>query len=357
MDDQFRRPSPGIIIAAVLITVSAMIVLVELMSSQVLIYRYRHSGVLNDGNISSFVLLKKAAFMLGWAGTPNRLDFESVPSPFYQRDSTYGWSAIPGEFTHIFKRRGQDLRWESLPTKVTINSDQSRWTGMPAQPQKPTIYILGDSIVFGSGVNDEQSFAYHLQMAKPQYNVKLFALGGYSLVQSYLRIQQLKSEIGERDIVVIGYADFYDVRNVAAPSRLREVNLWLQARQKQFDGLSATPRAEIGNNSQLSVSLVEQNCQIVRNYCDSDDPSVSKMRAVSIRLIHEIAAATKAKIYLLNFDGREDNPVAKDSGVEVISVLQEDFGYFIRDDIAGFDSHPGPYWHYAIAQKLISRFK
>src|SRR5262249_16460631 len=148
---------------------------------------------------------------------------ESIPSPFLKRDPIFGWSAIPGNFTHIFKRKLTDDRWETLSVKATINSDQSRWTGMPAQLQKPTIYVLGDSFVFGWGVNDEQTFSYQLQMARPRYNVKLFALGGYDLVQSYLRIQQLKSEISDRDIVIIGYADFYDRRNVAAPSRLLEI--------------------------------------------------------------------------------------------------------------------------------------
>ena len=26
---------------------------------------------------------------------------------------------------------------------------------------------------------------------------------------------------------------------------------------------------------------------------------------------------------------------------------------FIQDDIEGFDSHPGPYWHYAISRRLL----
>ena len=353
-DGQVRNPDWKILVAAVLITACAIIVLFELFSSQALIYRYRHEGVLNDGKISSLVLLRKAASKLGWITEPDRFDLECVPSPCLKKDPIFGWSVIPGEFTLTFKRRTRDLGWESLPVKVTINPDQSRWTGMPAQSQKPTIYIFGDSFVIGSGVNDEQTFAYHLQMAKPQYNVKLFAGGGYSLVHSYLRMEQLKSQISERDIVIIGYADFYDVRNVAAPSRLRDIEHWYQMRLQQVDA-SKIPKASIGDNNKLSISLVTQDCQIARSYCGSNDPPLSEMRAVSLRLIHEIAEASRAKTYLLHFDGSKDNPVPQNCGIEVISALQEDFGYFIRDDIVGFDPHPGPYWHYAIARKLISR--
>lgn len=345
--------------SATLIGVLGMIVLVELMSSEVLIYRYRHAGLLNDGSVSGFVLLKKAAYELGWTAAPHQFVLESIPSPFLKRDPVYGWSAIPGKYTHIFKRKRESGDgWEALPVNVTINSDQTRWTGMSAQSQKPTIYVLGDSEVFGWGVNDEQTFSYYLQTARPDYNVKLFALGGYGLVQSYLRIQQLRSEITDRDIVIIGYADFYDKRNVAAPSRLRELERWIDEKNaKKLGDESKIPKASIGSDSQLSITLVEQDCRLVRSYCNSEDPSVSAMRAVSLRLVHEIADATKAKTYLLYFDGSKDNPVVQNCGVEVISALQQDFDYFIRDDIAGFDHHPGPYWHYAIAQKLASKIR
>jgi len=196
---------------------------------------------------------------------------------------------------------------------------------MPAQSEKPTIYILGDSFALGSGVNDEQTFAYHLQMANPQYNVKLFAVGGYGLVHSYLRIEQLKSQVTERDIVIICYADFYDVRNVAAPSRLRDIENWYKKRNLPNDG-SKIPVASIGNDERLSINLVSQDCQERRSYCDSKDPPLSETRAISLRLIHEIAGATPAKAYLLHFDGAKDNPVVQDCGIEVISALQDDFG-------------------------------
>ena len=230
---------------------------------------------------------------------------------------------------------------------------------MSAESQKPTIYVFGDSFVFGSGVNDEQTFAYHLQMARPNFNVRLFALGGYSLVQTYLKIQQLKSEISDHDILVIGYADFYDVRHVAAPSRLREIEQWVKAGRsaQKWNEPVKIPRAYIGSDNQLSFALVEQDCRVDPNYCNSADPSLSEMRAVSLRLIRGIVEATKAKTYLLHFDGRKDNPVLQNGGVEVISALQEDFGYFIRDNVEGFDPHPGPYWHYAIGRKLISLIK
>lgn len=262
-------------------------------------------------------------------------------------------AATPGQFDYVFKRLKNSV-WETLPIKTTVNPDQSRWTGIEAKADKPTIYILGDSYVFGVGVNDEQTFAYHLQMARPDYNVKLFALGGYSLVHSYLRMAALKSSVTSRDIIILGYADFYDVRHVAAPSRLRDIDNWFRERGQKNDG-SKIPVASIAGDK-LSVNLVSQDCESREAYCKSADPTPAEMAAISSALVREIANVP-AKTYLLYFKGGDDNPVLKAGGVEVISARPEDFGYFIRDDVEGFDSHPGPYWHYSIARKLISTLK
>jgi hypothetical protein len=60
-------------------------------------------------------------------------------------------------------------------------------------------------------------------------------------------------------------------------------------------------------------------------------------------------------VYLLHYDGSKQNSIFGflSGSVHRISALKEDFDYSIRDDIMGFDNHPGPYWHYAISRKLI----
>jgi hypothetical protein len=194
-----------------------------------------------------------------------------------------------------------------------------------------------------------------LHVAKPEFNVKLFALGGYGLVHSYLRFKQLSTQIGPQDIIVIAYADFFDVRNVAAPSRLRETETWRNVRYQSTVEIPKIPKAEEDANGKLSIELVEQDCRMVRQYCGSRDPSPSYMTSVSARLINEIVTNTAADVYLLHFSGLKGNGLFEkvDKRVKVISALEQDFGYFIWDDIVGFDQHPGPYWHYDISRKLI----
>jgi hypothetical protein len=248
---------------------------------------------------------------------------------------------------------------------VTINDDRTRWTGTVSDAKKPSIYIFGDSAVFGTGLNDEQTFGYHLQMARPDYNVKLLAVPAYGLTNNLQRFSQIKKDIHPKDIVIIAYAEYYDLRNVAAPSRLREVNEHYKdlfpngapARQDEF-----MPKAELKDGDHLIMTMFEQNCDVLGDYCKQPDPPQSYMTAVSARLINEMGHSAAAQTILLHIDAgnpslaSKSNPLFSeiDKNIKLVSALQEDFGYFMEDSILHFDAHPGPYWHYALSRKLLS---
>jgi hypothetical protein len=335
-------------------------VLVEIGSSLFLIYGYRWTGALREGALlSSAVLVQKAWSRYNLGREPGRYEFaiESSPSPFTKPDPYFGYSASAGEYTHIYKRRLRgDSHWESLRTKVTITDDGARSTGRPSSGGDRTVYILGDSSVFGVGVSDEQTFASYFQAARRHDNVKLFALGGYAMAHAYLRFQRIKNQIGANDVIVLGYADYYDERNVAAPSRLRNIRIFRRDRTAR---LGQIPRVELNPDGSFRIELIEQDCRKVPAYCRSSDPSPSYMTSVSASLINEIARGTEADVYVLHFSGSKENPLFArlDQRIHVISALPTDFDYFVDDDVAGFDPHPGPYWHYAISRKLAEHIR
>lgn len=325
---------------------------------------YRRVGIVKDGSYqsSALVVVEKSLRRLGIAAIPPpgyEFSRQSEPPLFLRHDNALGYSANPGVFKHVYKRKSwQQQQWERFAVKVTINPDGSRWTGRAYNAVGPNIFIFGDSFVFGSGVNDEQTFSYMLQAARPDRNVHLFALAGYGLAQTYLRFKQMNSHVSSQDIVIIGYADFFDVRNVAAPSRLRAVDQWAKSRGGFMPGLSTkSPIAIIRPDGEIAVELIDRNCAV--SDCNAPDPSQQYMTTVSARLINEIAESTQAKIYLLHFRGSKNNSLFPmlHKRVEVISALPSDFEYFIEDDVEGFDPHPGPYWHYAISRLLIERIK
>jgi hypothetical protein len=362
MRNENAKPRLSIRLAAFLVVAVSMFAAAEIFSSLVLIYHYRLNGNLKENDVSilsSVSLVNKAFGSLGLF--PARDGTETLPHEMLVRDNVLGWSLLPGQYTLNFKHRVNPFSdWEVLPTKVTINDNRSRWTGAVSDPAKPSIYIFGDSFVFGTGVNDEQTFAYHLQMARPDYNVKLFAVPGYGLTNNYLRFLQLKEGIRPNDIVVIGYADFYDVRNVVSPSRLREID---EVLKRQFpSGVvpertdEFSPRAELGDGGRLTINLVAQDCKVLVGYCKQPDPPQSYLTAVSARLLNEMGRSAAAQTIVVHVYGSKSNPIFTElnTNIRYVSALQEDFGYFVRDTVLHFDLHPGPYWHYAIARKLIS---
>jgi hypothetical protein len=284
----------------------------------------------------------------------------SGSSGSFEQDPDLGYRPSPGKHQVTFARRIRGTaEWESLVVNVTRNADGSRWTGK-CQPEATTqVYIFGDSFAEGAGVNDEQTFAFLLQNARKDLCVRLFAVGGYGMTQAYIQFSKLRGQIKRSDVIVLGYADFFDVRTVVAPSRLREARDWHKIKQVTQSEM-VLPKASLDNNGKIAITYVQQRCDENYGYCDQTDPPKIEMARTTAALINTIAKTTTASVYLLHY-GNEDreNPLFGflDKSVHIISALKGDFDFFVRDDIAGFDNHPGPYWHYAIASKLLQALR
>ncbi|MBL6612568.1 MAG: hypothetical protein ISP49_19580 [Reyranella sp.] len=328
----------------------------EIGASWLMLVYYRAEHVRDfqtlDGSYSSLVNLAHRAVRLAGAPTPAVVE-ETQPSPFFRPDPLLGYSAARGTYTHSWSRRNATSgQWETFRTRVTINPDGTRWVG-GERPGKPTVHIFGDSWVFGTGVPDELTFAGRLYQALPDRNVRLSALGGWALGQAVLNFDRLTG-VGPQDVVVLGYAGYYDVRHVVAPSRLREIATWLDAIGQPIPAFRL-PKAARGAEGAVTFSYLDQRCAMLGDYCRRPDPPASEMTAVTAALVNHIAARTPAKVYLLHFAGAPDEALYRqlDPKVGLIGALRGDFGSVVQDDIMGFDGHPGPYWHYAISRKLL----
>jgi hypothetical protein len=179
-------------------------------------------------------------------------------------------------------------------------------------------------------------------------------VGGYGITHSFIQFNKLLSQIRPNDIVILGYGDYLDVRTVVAPSRLREVRDWFR-RQRSPQERVMHPKPVLDDRGVIHITYLQQHCDENDGYCDQTDPPKDEMSRITAALINEIAETSSAPVYLLHYDGSKQNPIFGFLGGSIhrISALREDFGYSIRDDIMGFDNHPGPYWHYAISRKLI----
>ncbi len=347
------------------LTVLIVAAVLEIGASWLMLVYYRAEHVRDfetvDGSYSSLVNLARRAARLTDAPAPAVVE-ETKPSPFFRPDPLLGYSAAPGTYTHSWSRRNATTgQWETFATRVTINPDGTRFVG-GERPGKPTVHIFGDSWVFGTGVPDELTFAGRLYQALPDRNVRLSALGGWALGQAVLNFDRLSGPglqgVGPQDIVILGYAGYYDVRHVVAPSRLREIATWLDAIGQPIPSFRLPKAARGGGDGMggaVTFSYVDQRCAVLGDYCRQPDPPASEMTAVTAALVNHIASRTPARVYLLHFAGAPDEMLYRqlDPKVSVIRALRVDFDSVVQDDIMGFDGHPGPYWHYAISRKLL----
>jgi hypothetical protein len=345
------------------IVVALSLLLRELLCSAYVVHRHRRGGDLIGGPLdisplSTVNLIYRAGVRRGLFDAPPpdvELKLESKPNPYLHLDPVLGYAPKAGEYIHTFSRRStRRQQWQGIQTKVTINPDGSRWTGPTPSGDAPAIYIFGDSFVFGTGVNDEQTFSFLLQIGMPNHRVRLFAQGGYGLTQAYLNFNRLRDSMNPGDIVIIGYADWHDERHVVAPSFLRQSVVYHKKRNIEVPPV-VMPKASLTTDGRIEITYVRQRCSENQGYCSTPDPTASEMTAIGAALINHIAANAPGKMYLLHFDGNPANPTfgLLRENVVRIPARAQDFDYFIRDDVEGFDEHPGPYWHYAQSRRLL----
>lgn len=277
------------------------------------------------------------------------------PAGFFAEDVEQGYRANPGRY--VFRYSGmRQGRVEHLDAVVTINPDGTRFTGNAPADEGRRIFVLGDSYVFGDGVNDQQTFAFLLQTAFPDAAVQLHALAGYSWANALVTMQRIKHRIRPGDVVVLGYAQYYKERHVAAPARLRSIRDWMAATfpEVELDPKDRLIRARLDTGGRLALDTIPMHCKFDPAYCAGPEPSAVEVDKVSRELLRAIASTTTEKILLLHMFGPKSDPVLQDlpGNVAIVAATPQDFGYVMQDNIMGLDDHGGPYWHYAMFSKL-----
>ncbi|MEM9300486.1 MAG: hypothetical protein AAGE01_00150 [Pseudomonadota bacterium] len=346
------------------------LLLFEVLASVVLLHVYRgeaDAAAPFDAEPTPFASINLPAWVLRGLRDPApaadatapEFRAEIEPDPMVVEHPVLGWAPQPGRYTHTFFRREDPAApWEHLVTEVTIGPDGARSFG-PHDDSAPRIYVFGDSFVFGTGVHDDQTFAYRLQQAFPDHVVKLFAFGGYGMGHAWLRFGMLEADLRPEDRIVLGYADYYDARNVADPARLRSAARFRATRNPETQDIRRTTPRIILENGALSVDYLEFNCRFNAEYCESRSPSRRYKRAVSAALMNDVAARSPGPVWVVHFQGDTSNPVLGmlDDDITVVSALDGDFDGFVRDDIEGFDAHPGPYWHHAMGRRIAGALR
>lgn len=78
---------------------------------------------------------------------------------------------------------------------------------------KPIVIIVGNSVIFGHGINFNETFGYRLQSKLgDKYQVINMAVQGYGLDQVYIKLEKVIKKYKPK-FVITDFIDDYDVRN------------------------------------------------------------------------------------------------------------------------------------------------
>ncbi len=130
-------------------------------------------------------------------------------SKFWKYDDRYGWSHIPGA-SGTFESYG-------IESFVTINAKGFRGPEVEyaRDQQRQRILVLGDSYVWGYGVNQDEMFTERLRKAMPAVEVVNLGVSGYSTDQELLLYRNEGAKY-KADLVMIVVCDNDPPGNVLA---------------------------------------------------------------------------------------------------------------------------------------------
>jgi hypothetical protein len=125
----------------------------------------------------------------------------------FQPDPVLGWTVKSGKYLLPAP--------DSQVIQYTFLKDGSRITSPDRSGGPYDVLALGCSYTEGWAVNDNQTFAWKLAEAFPFLRVANYGRGGYGTYQSLLLLRELFKEGAKPSVVLYGFFDHHEWRNVA----------------------------------------------------------------------------------------------------------------------------------------------
>tara|TARA_Y100000590_G_C15578242_1_gene961322 strand:+ start:129 stop:1130 length:1002 start_codon:yes stop_codon:yes gene_type:complete len=170
--------------------------------------------------------------------------WENIPSKdpeIYKSDSKLGWLAKKGNYIiSPAHELGEEF-------SLNIEEDGQRNTDQNNEKYNNEILIVGGSFTQGWGVSDEDTFSSKLQKKYEDFKVYNFGQGGYGSLQSLLLLEKQIQKIKDPKLVIYGFIEHHEYRNVARGAWLRVLAKYSRR------GHVSTPYASIGKNDELLI--------------------------------------------------------------------------------------------------------
>ena len=270
------------------------------------------------------------------------------PKNYLQPDATTGFSLRPGTYKAT---TWNDKLQKSHSWSATIDPEGRRITSPSPQGnnQNPKVLVFGDSFTWGQANDDQTSFPFLLQSRLANHHVLNYAIPGAGNTHALLKLRELnnKNAKGISNIILF-YGNYYNVRNIAAPSRMRE----FQFKTSDSAIKPFHPKAVLNKGK---IEIIEQPFDSKSQ--EGDDPSIAKQAETTFAIFKEasdIARNLGARLTIAHHEGPEDDIVIdnlKANDFEVIDIRpSRDKLEF--DTFEPLDLHPGPKTQNSYARKL-----
>jgi hypothetical protein len=144
------------------------------------------------------------------------IDPSKRTQPLYEPDLELGWRNRPANIALAARPGGEPLRW-------TFLADGTRSTAPEGHPGRPVVALVGCSFTQGIGLSDRETYAWNLQLKRPELAIRNYGTGGYGTYQSLLVLERLFASLRSPrpDLVLYGFIEHHEIRNVAAPEWTR----------------------------------------------------------------------------------------------------------------------------------------
>lgn len=150
-----------------------------------------------------------------WRWVQSRLQDGKVNfDPRFVYDANMGWKNAPN--LHVVPENHGSVRTNA----AGMRNDED--FSLTPTPGKPRLMIVGDSYSFGFGVSNEESYAYHLANAMPNWEVLNLAVSATGTDQHYLMYERVGEQY-KPNIVLLGFyvldynRNTYSFRDYAKP--------------------------------------------------------------------------------------------------------------------------------------------
>jgi hypothetical protein len=157
-------------------------------------------------------------------------------------DPILGWRARKGSYlVPPYDPSGAETHYSLLEGGLRKTSGGQTDT----RDARPKFITVGCSFTQGWAISEEETYAWRLQEKFPGYEVLNYGTGAYGTYQSLLMLEQALPSLRNPKVVLYGFYDRHEERNVAQSARIRRLSMYSRRGHVAVPYVSLSPEGQI----------------------------------------------------------------------------------------------------------------